>query len=34
MVLKPEKEAEAKAIFDKWDPRLRRSGETIAGTAS
>ncbi len=30
MVLKPEKEAEAKAIFDKWDLDFAIVGETIA----
>ena len=30
MVLRPEKEAEAKAVFDKWDLDFAIVGETIA----
>ena len=29
MVLRPEKEAEAKAVFDKWDLDFAIVGETI-----
>ena len=30
MVLRPEKEAEARAVFDKWDLDFAIVGETIA----
>ena len=34
MVLDPEREAEAKAVFDKWDLDFAIVGETIPRTVS